>query len=79
MSPQVEAALIAAGVGVLTVIGTAFAQILAAVQRVKQLYRTLGEQRTRTLNGRFATAAEQLGGQAPAPVGPRVCDGGLGR
>jgi hypothetical protein len=32
----------------------------------KQLDRTLAEQRTRTLNERFATAAEQLGSDKPA-------------
>lgn len=34
----------------------------------KQLDRTLAEQRTRTLNERFATAAEQLGGDKPPAV-----------
>ena len=34
----------------------------------RQLDRTLAEQRTRTLNERFATAAEQLGGDKPAVV-----------
>jgi uncharacterized protein YjbI with pentapeptide repeats len=34
----------------------------------KQLDRTLGEQRTRTLNERFATAAGQLGGDKPPAV-----------
>src|SRR5215831_19988646 len=34
----------------------------------EQLDRTLEEQRTRTLNERFATAAEQLGGDKPPAV-----------
>lgn len=34
----------------------------------EQLAQTLGEQRTRTLNERFATAAEQLGGNKPPQV-----------
>src|SRR6185437_11830806 len=34
----------------------------------KQLDRTLAEQRTRTLNERFATAADQLGSDKPAAV-----------
>lgn len=34
----------------------------------QQLDRTLAEQRTRTLNERFATAAEQLGDDKPAAV-----------
>jgi hypothetical protein len=68
MSPQVEAALIAAGVGVLTVITTAFTQYLGRRATSKQLDRTLAEQRTRTLNERFATAAGQLGSDKPAAV-----------
>jgi hypothetical protein len=55
MSPQVEAALIAAGVGVLTVITTAFTQYLGRRATSKQLDTTLAEQRLRTLNERFAT------------------------
>jgi hypothetical protein len=68
MSPQVEAALIAAGVGVLTVITTAFTQYLGRRATSKQLDRTLTEQRTRTLNERFATAAGQLGDDKPPAV-----------
>jgi hypothetical protein len=45
MSPQVEAALIAAGVGVLTVITTWFAQYLGRRATSKQLDRTLAAQR----------------------------------
>jgi hypothetical protein len=88
MSPEVTAAIIAASVSVLTLIGTLAAQYVGrratsrdtqealeeqrnqlektlAEQR-KQLDRTLAEQRTRTLNERFATAAEQLGSDKPA-------------
>ena len=68
MSPQVEAALIAAGVGVLTVITTAFTQYLGRRATSKQLDRTLTEQRLRTLNERFATSAGQLGDDKPAAV-----------
>ena len=79
MSPQVTAAIIAAGVGVVTVIATVGTQYLGRratsrdtqkaleAQRV-QLDRTLAEQRTRTLNERFATAAGQLGSDQPAAV-----------
>jgi hypothetical protein len=79
MSPQVTAAIIAAGVGVITVIATVITQYLGRratsrdtqkaleAQRV-QLDRTLAEQRTRTLNERFATAAGQLGGDKPPEV-----------
>src|ERR1700745_1771563 len=77
MSPQVTAAIIAAGVGVLTLIATVVVQISgrratsrdtqeALKEQSKQLDRTLAEQRTRTLNERFATAAEQLGSDKPA-------------
>src|SRR5215470_5330798 len=76
MSPQVTAAIIAASVGVLTLIGTLAAQYLgrratsrdtqqALEEQRKQLDRTLAEQRTRTLNERFSTAAEQLGSDKP--------------
>ena len=79
MSPQVTAAVIAAGVGVLTVIATVAVQISgrratsrdtqkALEEQRKQLDRTLAEQRTRTLNERFATAAGQLGGDKPPAV-----------
>jgi uncharacterized protein YjbI with pentapeptide repeats len=79
MSPQVTAAIIAASVGVLTVIATVAVQISgrratsrdtqkAFEEQRKQLDRTLAEQRTRTLNERFATAAGQLGSDKPAAV-----------
>jgi uncharacterized protein YjbI with pentapeptide repeats len=79
MSPQVTAAVIAAGVGVLTVIATVAVQISgrratsrdtqkALEEQRKQLDRTLSEQRTRTLNERFATAAGQLGDDKPPAV-----------
>src|SRR5215467_2850475 len=83
MDPQVAAAVIAASVSFLTLIGTLAAQYFGrratsrdtektldrtlAEQR-EQLDRTLAEQRTRTLNERFATAAEQLGGDKPPAV-----------
>jgi uncharacterized protein YjbI with pentapeptide repeats len=77
MSPEVTAAIIAASVGVLTLAGTLAAQYFgrratsrdtqqALEEQRKQLDRTLGEQRTRTLNERFMTAAEQLGSDKPA-------------
>jgi hypothetical protein len=79
MSPQVTAAVIASSVGVLTVIATVAVQISgrratsrdtqkALEEQRKQLDRTLAEQRTRTLNERFATAAGQLGSDKPAAV-----------
>src|SRR5689334_20499074 len=66
MSPEVTAAFIAAGVGVLTVATTVVTQYLGRRATSKQLDKTLGEQQTRTLNERFATAAEQLGSDKPA-------------
>ncbi|HEX6524104.1 MAG TPA: hypothetical protein VF070_29510, partial [Streptosporangiaceae bacterium] len=66
MSPQVTAAFIAAGVGVLTVATTVVTQYLGRRATSKQLDKTLTEQRTRTLNERFATAADQLGSDKPA-------------
>ena len=79
MSPQVTAAVIAASVGVLTVIATVAVQISgrratsrdtqqALEEQRKHLDRTLAEQRTRTLNERFATAAGQLGDDKPPAV-----------
>jgi hypothetical protein len=79
MSPQVTAAIIAVGGVVLTVIATVAVQISgrratsrdtqqALEEQRKQLDRTLAEQRTRTLNERFATAAGQLGSDKPPAV-----------
>ena len=66
MSPEVTAAVIAASVSFLTLIGTLAAQVFGRRATSKQLDRTFAEQRTRTLNERFATAAEQLGSDKPA-------------
>ena len=63
MNAQAVAVIIA---GALTVIGTLAAQIYGRHATSKQLDRTLGEQRARTLNERFATAADQLGSDKPA-------------
>jgi uncharacterized protein YjbI with pentapeptide repeats len=79
MSPQVAAAIIAASVGVVTVIATVATQYFGRratsrdtqnaleAQRV-QLDRTLEAQLTRTLNERFATAADRLGSDKPSAV-----------
>jgi uncharacterized protein YjbI with pentapeptide repeats len=79
MSPEIEAAIIAGGVGVLTLLGTLGAQFYG-IQRTSRdtektlkeqsdlLDRTLKEQRTRTLNERFATAADKLGSDKPPAV-----------
>ena len=79
MSPQVTAAIIAVSGVVLTVIATVAVQISgrratsrdtqkALEEQHKQLDRTLAEQRIRTLNERFATAAGQLGSDKPPAV-----------
>jgi uncharacterized protein YjbI with pentapeptide repeats len=75
MNPTVTAAIIAASVSFLTLIGTLLAQYLGrrATRRDlkdqgERLDRTLAEQRTRTLNERFATAAGQLGSDKPPAV-----------
>jgi uncharacterized protein YjbI with pentapeptide repeats len=97
MDPTVVAAWIAAGVSMLTLIGTLVAQYLGhraasrdaektaeeqrkqaeeqrkqldrtLAEQNQQLDRTLAEQRTRTLNERFATAADRLGDDKPPAV-----------
>ena len=68
MSPTVVAAVIAASVSFLTLIGTLLAQYFGRHATSKQLDRTLDEQRARTLNERFATAAGQLGSDKPSAV-----------
>jgi hypothetical protein len=84
MDPTVVAAWIAAGVSVLTLARTLAAQYLGyrassrdaektAEEQRKQLDRTQAEQRTRTLNERFATAAEQLGSTTSQLPGSRAC------
>jgi uncharacterized membrane-anchored protein YhcB (DUF1043 family) len=71
MNAQLLAAIIAASVSVLTLIGTVVAQIIGfrstranTQQQITATHQdtaaTLEEQRTRTLNERFATAASQL-------------------
>ncbi len=50
MGPEVTAAIIAAAVSFLTLIGTLAAQYLGRRATSKQLDRTLAEQRARTLN-----------------------------
>ena len=101
MDPTVVAAWIAAGVSVLTLVGTLTAQYFGyratsrdaektaeeqreqldrtLAEQNQQLDRTLAEQRTRTLNERFATAAEQLGSDKPGCQASRgVRHGGPG-
>src|ERR1700761_7825017 len=66
MNPTVVAAIIAAAVSFLTLIVTVIAQLVGYRSNSRDLDRTLAEQRTRTWNERFATAAEQVGSDKPA-------------
>ena len=59
MNPLLEAAIVAGAVSLITVIATVWTTN-------KGTNRTLAEQRTRTLNERFATAADKLGSDTPA-------------
>src|SRR5215472_6927650 len=75
MNPQVTAAVIAVGVSGVTLIVTSIAQYLSRrgtrrdlKEQRDQLDRTLEEQRIRTVNERFATAAGQLGSDKPPAV-----------
>jgi hypothetical protein len=68
MGSAVAAAIIAASVSVLTLIGTLAAQYFGRRATSRELDRTLAEQRTRTLNERFATAADRLGSDKPPAV-----------
>jgi uncharacterized protein YjbI with pentapeptide repeats len=70
--PAIRAAWIATGVSLLTLIVTTAMQIYGA-RRVSKDTRgivrdQLAEERLRTLNERFATAADRLGTDRPAPV-----------
>jgi uncharacterized protein YjbI with pentapeptide repeats len=75
MSPQVTAAIIAVSGVVLTVIATVVVQYLSRratkgdlEKQRGYLNETLKEQRTQSLNERFATAADQLGSDKPPEV-----------
>jgi len=68
MSPQVEAALIAGVVSLLSLAGTVVVAVFGFRTTKSVTGSTLAEQRTRTLNERFATAAGQLGSDKPSAV-----------
>ena len=70
MNPQVVAAIIAASISFLTPDRHAGCRYFSRRATSKQLDRTLAEQRTRTLNERFAAAAGQLGDDKPSAVRP---------
>src|SRR5215469_14845274 len=64
MNATVVAAIIAASVSTLTLIAQYFGRRATS----RELDRTFTEQRTRTLNERFATAADRLGSDKPPAV-----------
>src|SRR5215467_2478497 len=68
MSPQVEAALIAGVVSLISLGGTVVVAVIGFRTTRSVTGSTLAEQRTRTLNERFATAADKLGSDKPAAV-----------
>jgi hypothetical protein len=68
MNATIVAAIIAASVSAVTLIGTLIAQYVGRRATSRELDRTFNEQRTRTLNERFATAADRLGGDKPPAV-----------
>ena len=68
MDSAVVAALIAGGFAVVTLAGTVFAQLRGFRRTREELDRTLAQQRDRTLNERFATAADRLGNDKPPAV-----------
>ena len=68
MNPQVEAALIAGIVSLISLAGTVVVAIIGFRTTRNVTGSTLAEQRTRTLNERFATAASQLGSDKPSAV-----------
>src|ERR1700748_705281 len=79
MSPEVAAAIIAASVSLLTLLGPRAAQYFgrratsqdtqkALEEQREQLKQTLDEQRGRTLNERFPTAPGQLANDRPPAV-----------
>jgi uncharacterized protein YjbI with pentapeptide repeats len=68
MNPQVEAAFIAGAVSLISLGGTVFVAAIGIRATRKVAGTTLDEQHIRTLNERFSTAAEKLGGDRPPAV-----------
>src|SRR5215472_8479287 len=66
VNAQVEAALIAGVVSLISLGGTVVVAVIGFRTTRRVTGSTLAEQRARTLNERFATAAEQLGSDKPA-------------
>ena len=68
MSPEVIAAVIAASISFLTLIGTLAVQFYGFQVTTRNTADTLKQQSIRTLNERFATAADRLGKDEPSAV-----------
>lgn len=83
LDPAVVAAIIAAAISLMTLVGSLLVQVYGirrasrdadtnvrslVEQQREQLDRTIAEERSRTLNERFATAADRLGADKPAAV-----------
>src|SRR5262247_3684528 len=68
MGPTVEAALIAGVVSLISLGGTVVVAVIGFRTTRRVTGSTLAEQRARTLNERFATAAEQLGSDESSAV-----------
>lgn len=72
MDPAIVAAIIAAAIGLLTLVGTLIVQIYGIRHTSKDTAAIVQEQldheRPRTLNERFATAADRLGADKSAAV-----------
>src|SRR5262245_30899342 len=66
MSSDVSASLIAAGVSLISLAGTVVVALYGFRTTRNVTDKTLAGQRAQTLNGRFATAAAQLGDGQPA-------------
>jgi hypothetical protein len=68
VSPQIEAALIAGVVSLISLGGTVVVAVIGFRTTRSVTFSTLAEEHLRTLNERFATAAEKLGEDKPAAV-----------
>jgi uncharacterized protein YjbI with pentapeptide repeats len=68
MSPEVNAAIIAGAVSLLTLVPAVYTTRKQLKEQQDELKRTLAQQRDQTLNERFATAADQLGSDRPPAV-----------
>jgi hypothetical protein len=68
VNPQISAALIAAGVSIVSLTGTVVVAVVGLRTTRSLSEKTLAEQRLRTLNERFDTATDKLGSDKSAAV-----------